>query len=113
MLFLSPSAFWMSHSMPASAQAASRNGRSNVSQRTDDSESGRMTPTLPSALDPLSSEPVPPSLSESSPHAASDIATPNAPTIIKLNFRLTRTASCYLRLRPLGEGTQFVARHNI
>src|SRR3954467_9560128 len=44
---LSPSAFWMSASTPASANAFFRNGRSTVSQRTEDLESGSRTPTLP------------------------------------------------------------------
>ena len=50
---------------------------------------------------------------ESSPHAERAKATPTAPTTIKLVLRLTRTASYYVRLRPLGGSTQFVARHNI
>ncbi len=48
-LALSPSAFWMSHSMPAASQAAVMSGRSKASQRADDFESGRMKPTLPPA----------------------------------------------------------------
>src|SRR3954447_23676681 len=44
---LSPSAFWMSASTPAASNAFFRNGRSTVSQRTDDFESGSRTPTLP------------------------------------------------------------------
>src|SRR5215813_2668195 len=45
---LSPSAFSMSTLMPASSKAFFRNGRSTVSQRTEDLESGSSTPTLPS-----------------------------------------------------------------
>src|SRR4051812_17410579 len=44
---LSPSAFWMSTFTPASPNALVRNGRSTVSQRTEDFESGSSTPTLP------------------------------------------------------------------
>ena len=44
---LSPSAFWISDSTPALSKAAFRNGRSSVSQRTDDFESGSSTATLP------------------------------------------------------------------
>src|SRR4051794_15039950 len=44
---LSPLAFWMSNSTPASLKAASRFGRSCVSQRADDLVSGRMTPIFP------------------------------------------------------------------
>src|SRR5262245_106135 len=43
---LSPWAFWMSYWTPAFLNAASRYGRSAVSQRTDDLLSGRMTPIL-------------------------------------------------------------------
>src|SRR6478752_7212721 len=44
---LSPLAFWMSYATPAFLNAASRLGRSWVSQRADDLVSGRITPTLP------------------------------------------------------------------
>src|SRR6478752_8388998 len=44
---LSPLAFWMSYATPAALNAASRFGRSWVSQRADDLVSGRITPTLP------------------------------------------------------------------
>src|SRR3954451_25188756 len=53
---LSPSAFWISLPMPASSNAFLRNGRSTVSQRTDDLESGSRTATLPALL-PLSEPP--------------------------------------------------------
>src|SRR4051795_1936572 len=53
---LSPSAFWISALMPASSNAFLRNGRSTVSQRTDDLESGSRTATLPALL-PLSELP--------------------------------------------------------
>src|SRR6185312_15419072 len=49
---LSPSAFWMSALMPASANAFCRAGRSAVSQRVDDWVSGRITPTVPLAVPP-------------------------------------------------------------
>src|SRR6185312_1183510 len=49
---LSPSAFWMSALMPASANAFCRAGRSAVSQRVDDWVSGRITPTEPPAAVP-------------------------------------------------------------
>src|SRR3712207_8606780 len=48
---LSPSAFWISTGTPALSNACLRNGRSTVSQRTDDFESGSSTATL-SALPP-------------------------------------------------------------
>src|SRR5215216_7204001 len=44
---LSPSAFWIVDLTPAASNAFFRNGRSTVSQRTDDLESGRRTATLP------------------------------------------------------------------
>src|SRR5512143_4053016 len=43
--FLSPCAFWMSYFTLAALNACSRNGRSAVSQRTEDLLSGRITPT--------------------------------------------------------------------
>src|SRR5436305_12993874 len=46
-LFLSPSAFWISACTPASANALASSGRSNDSQRIEDFVSGRITPTLP------------------------------------------------------------------
>src|SRR3954470_6397254 len=49
---LSPSAFWIVASTPAALNAWPRNGRSTVSQRTDDFESGSSTATLPGFLPP-------------------------------------------------------------
>src|SRR5215208_6864498 len=74
---LSPSAFWISDSMPASSNAFFRNGRSTVSQRTDDLESGSRTATLPASLSP---PPPPPELppESSSPHPATASAQPAA-----------------------------------
>src|SRR5690606_28385430 len=46
MLFLSPSAFWITHSIPASSHAAWMYGRSNASHRADDAESGKMNPAF-------------------------------------------------------------------
>src|SRR3954453_22974214 len=66
---LSPLAFWMSYSTPASLKACVRNGRSAPSQRAEEAVSGRMTPTLPLGLSLLLEdllEPLP-ELSESSP----------------------------------------------
>src|SRR3954467_7016434 len=56
---LSPSAFWISFSTPAASNACLRNGRSTVSQRTDDFEPGSRRATLP-GLEP----PPPPLLDE-------------------------------------------------
>src|SRR5919198_6269449 len=74
---LSPSAFWIVASTPAASNACLRNGRSTVSQRTDDLESGRSTATLPGLLPPPpdDAEP-PPLLSSSSPHAATNTMAP-------------------------------------
>ena len=71
---LSPSAFWISTSTPAASNAACSDGRSTVSQRTEDFESGSRTATLPTSP-PLSPDSLlaplpPPLLSSSSPHAA-------------------------------------------
>ena len=52
-LVLSPSAFWMSNCTPAALNASPRYVRSAVSQRTDDFESGRITPTLPVTAPPV------------------------------------------------------------
>src|SRR5215213_5810124 len=49
---LSPSAFWIVASTPAALNACPRNGRSTVSQRTDDFESGSSTATLPGFAPP-------------------------------------------------------------
>src|SRR5918998_4465975 len=49
---LSPSAFWISASTPAALNARWRNGRSTVSHRTDDFESGSSTATLPASPPP-------------------------------------------------------------
>src|SRR5919205_3851309 len=50
---LSPSAFVIVDLTPAASNAFFRNGRSTVSQRVDDLESGRSTATLPFDLLPL------------------------------------------------------------
>src|SRR5689334_23452782 len=50
-LLTSPPAFWMSDWMPAASNACLSSGRSAVSQRAEEAESGRITPTLPPAAD--------------------------------------------------------------
>src|SRR5215213_8240813 len=70
---LSPSAFWIVFLTPAASNAFLRNGRSTVSHRTDDFESGSRTATLPGSLLLLPPPPPPPPLS-SSPHAATGTA---------------------------------------
>src|SRR5450631_313309 len=50
-LVTSPLAFWMSYWTPAVVKAAVSNGRSLVSQRAEDAESGRMTPIFGVAAD--------------------------------------------------------------
>src|SRR6478735_10617728 len=88
----------MSYFTPAALNAASRAGRSAVSQRTDDFVSGRMTPILPAFDDELPPPPaeLPPLSLE--PQALSERAAPMAPTSTKLCIRFTRTAS--LRVGP-------------
>src|SRR3954464_15482327 len=76
---LSPSAFWIVASTPAALNAWPRNGRSTVSQRTDDFESGSSTATLPGFEPPL--EPPESELLEllsSPPHPATASAQPVA-----------------------------------
>src|SRR6478735_11637047 len=111
----------MSDSRPAALKAASRFGRSCVSQRTDDFESGRITPTLPvdsGALPPS----LPPSLlpSLSLPHAA---RAPNASTPTaardarRAPFFLTISSTSMVRInrdrRHVIAVTAYVVRHNI
>src|SRR3954447_4007635 len=50
---LSPSAFSIVDSTPAASKACLSSGRSSVSQRTDDFESGSRTATLPGFAPPL------------------------------------------------------------
>ena len=57
-LATSPPAFWMSESMPAASNAFFRNGRSADSQRGEEAESGRITPTLPLTVVPPVEPPV-------------------------------------------------------
>src|SRR5215207_3077025 len=79
---LSPSAFWMVASTPAALKASARNGRSTVSQRTDDLESGSSTATLPGFSPP---PPPPPELEppdSSSPQPATASAQPAATVAI-------------------------------
>src|SRR3954453_12744737 len=45
-LLTSPPAFWMSDWMPAASNACLSSGRSAPSQRAEEAESGRITPTL-------------------------------------------------------------------
>src|SRR5215210_3569762 len=87
---LSPSAFWISDSTPAASKAFFRNGRSTVSQRTEDLESGSSTATLPAFLSP----PPPPELLEllsSPPHAATGTARAATPAHSASRFHLVLT----------------------
>src|SRR4051812_42162862 len=93
---LSPSAFWMSASTPAASKAFFRNGRSTVSQRTEDLESGSRTPTLPAFASVL----VPPELPEfefelllSSPQAATKTAAVAASRGMSRAARFIRSSS--------------------
>src|ERR687898_2198113 len=75
---LSPSAFWIVASTPAALKASARNGRSTVSQRTDDLESGSSTATLPASSPPPPPPPPEPPLDSSSPQPATASAQPAA-----------------------------------
>nr|WP_284287311.1 hypothetical protein [Angustibacter aerolatus] len=74
----SPSAFWMTASMPASLKAFS-GGRSADSHRADDFVSGRITPTLPLAAVEPPPLPLPPLLLSLPPQAVSASVTPTTP----------------------------------
>src|SRR4051795_3929677 len=73
---LSPSAFSIVTSAPASSKAFLSRGRSYVSQRTDDLESGRRTATLPSDFEPESLL-LPPEL----PLPELELSLPHAPAV--------------------------------
>src|ERR671910_3074388 len=75
---LSPSAFWIVASTPAFSKASLRNGRSTVSQRTDDLESGSSTATLPGSSPPPPPPPPEPEPESSSPQPATASAQPAA-----------------------------------
>src|SRR5215203_3450656 len=79
---LSPSAFWIVASTPAALKASARNGRSTVSQRTDDLESGSSTATLPGFSPPPPLDPELPESELSSPHPATASAQPAATVAI-------------------------------
>src|SRR5215218_7128152 len=88
---LSPSAFWIVDFTPAASNAFFRNGRSTVSQRTDDFESGSRTATLPEGFllpPPLLLE----LLLSSLPHAATVTARAAVPTQSASVFHLNLTS---------------------
>src|SRR5215208_460087 len=112
---LSPSAFWISASTPASSNAFFRNGRSTVSQRTEDFESGSRTATLPTSPPPLSLEALPPPLlpplSSSSPqpatmapHASVAVMSQTAPRFMRSPLRDVLVVWCAGSLLPPPRG---------
>src|SRR4051794_16580393 len=62
-LLTSPPAFWMSDWTPAASNACLSSGRSAPSQRAEEAESGRITPTFPLAAD-VDGEAPPPAAAE-------------------------------------------------
>src|SRR4051794_6734480 len=111
---LSPSAFWISFSTPAASNACLRNGRSTVSQRTEDFESGSSTATLPGfwpplllldELEPLSSSPPQPATTSAQPVAS--VAMNHAPLRIYFLLLMGFLLQCSLR-RDLGHRAQRV-----
>src|SRR5215211_2042549 len=94
---LSPSALVIVDFTPAASNAFFRNGRSTVSQRVDDLESGRSTATLPLASLLLLPPPPPPSLL-SSPHAATGTARAATPIQSASLFHLILTSSLLVGL---------------
>src|SRR3954469_25863024 len=90
---LSPSAFVMVDFTPAASNAFFRNGRSTVSQRTDDLESGSRTATLPDGfLLPLLLLLLLELLLSSLPHAATVTARAAVPTQSASLFHLNLTS---------------------
>src|SRR3954454_15067371 len=75
---LSPSAFVISDFTPAASNACLSSGRSTVSQRTDDFESGSSTATLPDGFELLLLLDEPPLELSSPPHPATASAAPAA-----------------------------------
>src|SRR5919199_6318430 len=74
---LSPSAFSIVDCTPAASKACLSSGRSSVSQRTDDFESGSSTATLPGLAPPPPPPPPPPPDDDSSlPQPATASAAP-------------------------------------
>src|SRR5215210_7704507 len=88
---LSPSALVIVDFTPAASNAFLRNGRSTVSQRVDDLESGSSTATLPLASFLLLPPPPPPPSLLSSPHAATGTARAATPTQSASLFHLNLT----------------------
>src|SRR5215210_4280072 len=88
---LSPSAFWIVDFTPAASNAFLRNGRSTVSHRTEDFESGSRTATLPAFLLLLLLLLLPELLLSSSPHAATDTARAATPATSASLFHLNLT----------------------
>src|SRR4051795_5347428 len=88
---LSPSAFVMVDFTPAASNAFFRNGRSTVSQRTDDLESGSRTATLPEGF-LLPPPPLLELLLSSLPHAATVTARAAVPTHSASLFHLNLTS---------------------
>src|SRR5215212_10258541 len=95
---LSPSAFWIVDLTPAASNAFLRNGRSTVSQRTEDLESGSSTATLPGFLLLLLLPPPPPESLLSSPHAATGTARAATPAQSASLFHLNLTSSLLVGL---------------
>src|SRR5215211_1500911 len=94
---LSPSALLIVDLTPAASNAFLRNGRSTVSQRFDDLESGSRTATLPLASF-LVLPPPPPESLLSSPHAATGTARAATPTQSASLFHLNLTVSLLVGL---------------
>ena len=111
-LLTSPPAFWMSDWMPAASNACLSRGRSAVSQRAEEAESGRITPTLPTGRR-ASTRPPPPAAAEleelSEPPQAVRPSRPAAPTATSPTKRM-RMLRSFLgpvpgpRPRPRGRG---------
>src|SRR5215208_6198776 len=95
---LSPSALVMVDFTPAASNAFLRNGRSTVSQRVDDLESGSSTATLPLGLPLLLLPPPPPESLLSSPHAATGTARAATPAQSASLFHLSLTSSLLVGL---------------
>src|SRR3954471_70391 len=102
--FLSPWAFWMSYFRPLALNAASREGRSWLSQRTEDLLSGRITP-MNGFLPPAAPAELEPPVLEEPGEVDTDLPLLHALSAIPVAAVATRRRSICLFIRyPFWDG---------